>query len=145
MFIKNCHLWLVLQHILQHIHTSQMYTVMINRLGDTTDCGIVAPARSPPLTHLSLGLSVRSTDGHSPGWDCLLAHYWDCTAPEKRVRSKLHYVLLISRFWLRSIVAKVFDSIFDCDLIIFSSLVNTATSCSIIMCSVTLRTGHNVQ
>ena len=44
-----------------------------------------------------------------PGWDGLLAHYWNRTAPEKRVRSKSHCVLLTSRFRLRSIVAKVFD------------------------------------
>jgi len=68
------------------------------------------PARSPPLPHLSPGFSVHSTDRHSLGWDGFLVHYWDCTAPEKRVRLKSHYALLISWFRsLRSIVAKVFD------------------------------------
>ena len=36
-------------------------------------------------------------------------HYGDCTARKRRVWSKSHYVLLISRFWLHSIVDKVFD------------------------------------
>jgi len=63
--------------------------------------------RRPP--HLSPELSACSTDRHSHGWDGLLAYYWDCTAHEKHVRSKSNCALLISRFRLRLIVAKVFD------------------------------------
>jgi len=62
-----------------------------------------------PFPQVSPGLSGCSSDRHLPGWNGLLAHYWECTAPEKRVRSKLHYALFPSRFRLRSIVAKVFD------------------------------------
>jgi len=75
--------------------------------GRRLDAAVHATVAAPP--HLSPGLSACSSDRHSPGWDGLLAHYWECTTPEKRVRSKSHYALLPSRFRLRSIVAKVFD------------------------------------